>query len=49
MLLSNGKDTVNLTNEIQIRAYKSSGYAECGTTEDAAEEPKKPIRRKKED
>lgn len=49
MLLSNGKDTVTLTNEIQIRAYKSSGYAECGPTEETTEETKKPTRRKKED
>lgn len=28
MKLTNGKDTVVLDNEIQIRAYLSSGYAE---------------------
>ena len=28
MKLTNGKDTVVLTNEIQIRAYLESGYTE---------------------
>lgn len=49
MLLSNGEDTVNLTNEIQIRAYKSAGYIECDPTDKTAEETKKPTRKKKED
>lgn len=28
MKLTNGKDTVVLTNDIQIRAYLASGYTE---------------------
>ena len=29
MKLTNGKDTIILTNEIQIKAYLSSGYTEA--------------------
>ena len=51
MRLTNGTDTVNLTNQIQIRAYQTSGYyvADGEPTADEPEETKKPTRRKKED
>lgn len=58
MRLTNGTDTVNLTNQIQIRAYLTSGYyvADGEPTADEPEETaetvegtKKPTRRKKED
>ncbi len=32
MTLTNGKDTITLTDEIQIRAYKTSGYTEVSET-----------------
>lgn len=57
MRLTNGTDTVNLTNQIQIRAYLTSGYVADGEptadepeeTAETVEETKKPTRRKKED
>jgi hypothetical protein len=53
MRLTNGTDTVNLTNQIQIRAYLTSGYyvadGEPEETAETVEETKKPTRRKKED
>ena len=58
MRLTNGTDTVNLTNQIQIRAYLTSGYYvadgeptadELEETAETVEETKKPMRRKKED
>lgn len=58
MRLTNGTDTVNLTNQIQIRAYLTSGYYvadgeptadEPEETAETVEETKKPMRRKKED
>lgn len=58
MRLTNGTDTVNLTNHIQVRAYLSSGYYVAGSeptadepeeTAETVEETKKPTRRKKED
>lgn len=58
MRLTNGTDTVNLTNQIQIRAYLSSGYYVADgeptaevveETAETVEETKKPTRRKKED
>lgn len=58
MRLTNGTDTVNLTNQIQIRAYLTSGYYvadgeptadELEETVETVEETKKPTRRKKED
>ena len=58
MRLTNGTDTVNLTNQIQIRAYLTSGYYvadgeptadEPEETTETVEETKKPTRRKKED
>ncbi len=32
MLLKRGKETVSLTNEIQIAAYKNSGFVEVKST-----------------
>lgn len=58
MRLTNGTDTVNLTNQIQIRAYLTSGYYvadgeptadEPEETAETVEETKEPTRRKKED
>ena len=58
MRLTNGTDTVNLTNQIQIRAYLTSGYYvadgeptadEPEETAETVEETKKQTRRKKED
>ena len=58
MRLTNGTDTVNLTNQIQIRAYLTSGYYvadgeptadEPEETAETVEETTKPTRRKKED
>ena len=57
MRLTNGTDAVNLTNQIQIRAYLTSGYVADGEptadepeeTAETVEETKKPTRRKKED
>ena len=58
MRLTNGTDTVNLTNQIQIRAYLTSGYYvadgeptadEPEETAETVEETNKPTRRKKED
>jgi hypothetical protein len=51
MRLTNGTDTVNLTNQIQIRAYLTSGYYvadgeptadELEETAETVEETKKP-------
>ena len=58
MRLTNGTDTVNLTNQIQIRAYLTSGYYvadgeptadEPEETAETVEEPRNRTRRKKED
>ena len=54
MRLTNGTDTVNLTNQIQIRAYLTSGYYvadgeptadEPEETAETVEETKKPTRK----
>lgn len=48
MKLTNGKDTIILTNEIQIKAYLSSGYTEVEDSAECAEaEDKSKTNRKK--
>lgn len=42
MWLTNGTETLNLENEIQIAAFKNSGYEEC-------EAPTKPSRKAKKE
>lgn len=42
MWLTNGKESIELFNEIQIAAFKNSGYEEC-------EVPTKPSRKAKKE
>lgn len=42
MWLTNGTESLNLENEIQIAAFKNSGYEEC-------EAPTKPSRKAKKE
>lgn len=42
MWLTNGKESIELFNEIQIEAFKNSGYEEC-------EAPAKPSRKAKKE
>lgn len=42
MWLTNGTETLNLENEVQIAAFKNSGYEEC-------EAPAKPSKKAKKE
>lgn len=45
MWLTNGKETLDLNNDVQIAAFKNSGYKECEAPKKRADKaPEEPVK-----